>query len=236
MMMMTNPIIHLVDNNTTVLCQGFASLMNHMPNDASRAATSKLFVMANNKQQPWTVSSTAHHKIKAGAELTVDYADGILRTTTTTSTRNFRIPNVPPARTPEWLRAHGVCLDHMRLGRDSGTAVAARRMTAGDLVIVSPVVRLPHATTGVLRRYCIVTAAGEIYFPYGPGVGYLSRRHDRQANVALRWDGALLQVYATRDIGADEVLSLGSHYDKNGAEEDGPLVMAASVPPYPKTL
>ena len=224
--------------DTAVLCQGFASVMNHMPDDETRAATSKFVVITTTADEDnesiAKLTTVTHHKVKAGAELTVDYYNHKRQDETLTAISSSTLhqqqsmmkTSVIPERSPEWLREHGHCLDNVRVRDEGGQqwALAARRFSAGAVLVTSPVLRLPssmfdtnnHDGATTLRRYCIYTPSDNTYyFPYGPGLGYITRHHDDDekrltANVALRWaaDSPLVQVYALRDIAMEEPLTL----------------------------
>eukprot|EP00977_Amphora_coffeiformis_P013517 scaffold3574_cov171-Amphora_coffeaeformis.AAC.3 len=247
-LVLTYPFIVKTTPDGAVLCQGLASLMNHMPDDETRAATSKFVVVEKTKQKEcWRLATVTHHKVKAGAELTVDYfgMEGLVagRNTILNQQQTAMKTSIIPERSPEWLREHGHCLDNLRVRGQQ--AVAARRFAVGDVLVTSPVLKLSsssannHTTTTALwLRYCIHTPADHsYYFPYGPGLGYITRRsEDAAPNVALRWatDSPLVQVYALRDITMEEPLVLTV---VESQDEDGPLQMEEPAPhQFTKTM
>ena len=201
---------HTNDDDSVVLCQGLLSLLNHMPHDASRAATSKWTLLNhdNPTDGPFYVTTTTHHKVKAGAELTTDYGR---------SSKRFHVPtNKIPHQDPVWLRQHGQCLDGLL------SLTTTRPWAAGEVLAPSPVVSLSNWTE-TIRPYCLSVVAQSMvyyYFPYGPGVGALlaSSRGggggggtSRSANVALRWsDAQTVEVYALRRLVQGERLVLQS--------------------------
>lgn len=155
-----------------------------------------------------SVSTVTHHKVKAGAELTVDHGPNIEERTTTVAA---------PAVEPEWLRLHGHCLDGIAMdGR------AARPFATADVIATSPVLEVPQHALRRWRKYSIRAAASSThddtknntwYFPYGPGVGSLSWGSSNSTaatpNVALQWhptEQLLLQVVALQHVAANEPL------------------------------
>ena len=202
-----------------VICQGFGSLLQHQPDDESRAATSKFVVVGgrNQSNNVLRLSTVAHHKVKAGAELTVDHGHG----------GSAAPPPPPPTREPEWLRQYGHCVDGI-----VATGQAARPFGAGQVITTSPVVTISPSSSSsssslhtVLHDYLIPGHAADAdnkwYFPYGPGMGFLQQqqRQDDETtpNVALQWlVGAtpeessssllLLQVVALKYVAMNEPL------------------------------
>jgi len=113
------------------------------------------------------------------------------------------------ARSLQWLRHHGRCLDNIRPGRslnkDAGRgAFAARALPAGSIVAPVPVLAITDrraldivrekedGTTVPLKQlllnYCLGHKDSSVLlYPYGPGVNLINHGGGKLANVRLRW-------------------------------------------------
>ena len=103
-----------------------------------------------------------------------------------------------PTRTPDWLRAHGRCIDNVRIHEATDPemgrgAFAARRLQKGTVVAPAPLQTYRDRSAfgkqepeALFVNYCFQPRGTEILlFPYGPGVNLIN--HSSKPNVALRW-------------------------------------------------
>ena len=190
-----------------VVCQGFASMMNHMPDDETRAATSKFVdVGRSNHNRHKKLSTLTHHKVKAGAELSVDYGKKVSSKYNT---------NLVPERTPEELREFGYCVDGIQLD-SSDLPIAARPFSEGEILAVSPVAMLEAHEVAELERLGLVNhllqdGTRGTYFPYGSGIGHLQshQQYDGKANVATQWiSPSLVAMVAQTNLANGQMLFL----------------------------
>jgi hypothetical protein len=152
------------------------------------------------------LSTITNHKVKAGAELTIDYGD---------RADPEGIPDEAPERPPEWLRENGLCVDQIRVSRSSlpdteHGAFATRKIEKDNLVI--PVPLLVVKDRSVLRKSDVyhklvnysfqVPGSNMLLFPYGPGIGYLN--HGKSPNVGLRWSESSLHHRSLLSLPIDQ--------------------------------
>jgi coiled-coil domain-containing protein 130 len=208
------------EDKEILVCQGFVSLMNHMPNDmANRVTPTSVLIPLGNltsismkSDKPFSVTTFSQRKVKVGAELTTTYMGTTVKPT---------VHNVKPEVDPIWLRQEGWCLDGLDFTAE-GTPVASRPLSLGELLVASPILRLRNVPSDhPVRVYCLNSTKKEndgtttdLLFPYGPGLGLLSRFMYEQKdfltpNVGLRWyTPDILQLYALRPIGQGNVIVL----------------------------
>ena len=137
----------------------------------------------------------SHQDIAEGQELMVNYGKGW----------TDKIPHndlgESTKRPIEWLRANGICLDHIRpalsnIPHAGRGAVATRQLPKNT--VVAPVPLLPIQSREALKRikgnwqlllnYCFSHPQSSILFvPYAPVVNLVNHASGNQANVKVQW-------------------------------------------------
>lgn len=183
-------------------CEGVATLVNSMP-DAVNAAELVPFKMHTNggltrDQNPgagaishyYGVTSKARRDVPAGSEITIDYGDWHY-----SSDREY----TAPVHTPEWLRKHGMCIDHIDIRQsvdpEMGRGAFARRfLPRGSVIAPAPLQTFKdrgafgkQKPEALFVNYCFQPSGTNILlFPYGPGVNLINHSSEK-ANVELKW-------------------------------------------------
>lgn len=183
-------------------CEGVATLVNSMP-DAVNAAELVPFKMHTNgglarNQNPgagaishyYGVTSKARRDVAAGSEITIDYGDWEYD-----SDREYKAPT----HTPDWLRRHGMCIDHIDIRQavdpEMGRGAFARRfLPKGGVIAPAPLQTFKDRGVfgkkepeALFVNYCFQPSGTDILlFPYGPGVNLINHSSDN-ANVKLQW-------------------------------------------------
>jgi SET domain len=184
-------------------CEGFATLFNSMPEGVSTSTLVSHHHHTNGGlrrdhdpgagaiSQYYGITSTANRNIKAGQELTIDYGDWDYE-----EHKKYQ----PPYRQVEWIRQHGMCIDHIEIrnatDRTMGRgAFAKRHLSKGAIVAPAPMQffknrqifakQIPEA---LFVNYCFQPSGLDmLLYPYGPGVNLINHASGNKANVKIAW-------------------------------------------------
>lgn len=161
----------------------------------------------------YNYSFVASKAIAAGQELLMNYGqewfderDKIQRIVASEP-----VEQVPLARSVDWLRKHGICLDNLEVRKSTIAmagrgAFATRNFTKGSVVAPVPVIPLDRRSLTFYRvketsdgteevetlqqlflNYCYGHKFSSILlFPYGPGINFVNH-NSSLANIQLRW-------------------------------------------------
>ena len=121
----------------------------------------------------------------------------------------------PEHHSMEWLKQHGTCVDHLRVGPSSiphaGRGAFARRfLRKGVTVALSPMLHinrydLPETPyKQLMLNYCFGRPkSSHVFLPTGLAVNYINHG---DANVKLVWDKTPEQIEEEHDMASDRVL------------------------------
>ncbi len=188
--------------NSRGACEGVATLVNTMPDSVNAAELVPFKVHTNaglkRDQNPgagaithyYGVTSKARRNVAAGSEITIDYGDWHYD-----SDREY----VAPIHTAEWVRKHGMCIDHIEIRQaldpEMGRGAFARRfLPRGSVVAPAPLQTFKNRNDFAQQKpealfvnYCLqLSGTNILLFPYGPGVNLINHSSEK-ANVKLQW-------------------------------------------------
>jgi len=124
---------------------------------------------------------------------------------------------VAPARTEEYVRKHGWCVDNIEIfgaeDEEMGRGAFARRSLAkGSIVAPAPIQVFKDRSAfqrqqpeSVFVNYCFeVPGTSILLYPYGPGVNLINHASGDKANVELRWSKSPTSHYTWLDLPLDQ--------------------------------
>ena len=161
----------------------------------------------------YNYSFIASKAIAAGQELLMNYGQEWFdeRARIERIVTSEPVEHVPLARSVEWLRKNGVCLDNLEVRKSTIAmagrgAFATRNLVKGSIVAPVPVLpldrkslsfyRVKESTDGkeevetlqqLLLNYCYGHPLSSVLlFPYGPSINFVNH-NSTLANIQLRW-------------------------------------------------